>query len=499
MKENLYYINEYTRINSINNNLDITNKIRDKSLWKKKFILSSIASNKNKNKSFFTLCKEIVDLLPVSKFSYNNLGNYYFFSGKIDLAIKAYKKATLKKKNEIDLNHHLIKFYLKLNQYKKILKFKKKQDQIINKKIIYDINNIKEILIIRQIVNNARPHFAELYNIIELLLNEIDFINKKSLSIKNENLNKFLIKKINYFLLLDKKYKQIKKINANYENPYYNLGRCFFKKKQYHRSVNFFKLANLKEKNNRYDSEILKVLYSTRQKKKFLRFSNKLNNKRISFESYAIFQMASEQFNILNKFIFSASPLNFIYRKNIIDKKKIKKKYLINLEKEIKNNRKKILTPVVIGGKSIGNIFDNKTKNISILKEIIQKNITSFYKLYSKSKDKMIKEFPSNYELNGWFISLKKSGEVTSHIHEGWLSGVFYLKKPTNKKKELNKDLEFSLNYQNLPIFKKKFEYRVENKPGDLILFPSSLPHRVLPIKSANERLSIAFDMKPIN
>ena len=49
---------------------------------------------------------------------------------------------------------------------------------------------------------------------------------------------------------------------------------------------------------------------------------NKLNNKRISFESYAIFQMASEQFNILNKFIFSASPLNFIYRKNIIDKKK---------------------------------------------------------------------------------------------------------------------------------------------------------------------------------
>ena len=69
MKENLYYINEYTRINSINNNLDITNKIRDKSLWKKKFILSSIASNKNKNKSFFTLCKEIVDLLPVSKFS----------------------------------------------------------------------------------------------------------------------------------------------------------------------------------------------------------------------------------------------------------------------------------------------------------------------------------------------------------------------------------------------------------------------------------------------
>ena len=39
--------------------------------------------------------------------------------------------------------------------------------------------------------------------------------------------------------------------------------------------------------------------------------------------------------------------------------------------------------------------------------------------------------------LNGWYVKLKKQGQLKPHIHEnGWLSGVFYLKvpKPLRKK-----------------------------------------------------------------
>ena len=52
---------------------------------------------------------------------------------------------------------------------------------------------------------------------------------------------------------------------------------------------------------------------------------------------------------------------------------------------------------------------------------------------------------------------------------------------------------------KNLPLFKKKQKRKtLRIKPGDLLLFPSSLPHRVIPFDMNKERLSIAFDMKPI-
>ena len=88
---------------------------------------------------------------------------------------------------------------------------------------------------------------------------------------------------------------------------------------------------------------------------------------------------------------------------------------------------------------------------------------------------------------------------MTSHIHDGWLSGVFYIKKVLKNKKNINADIELSTRYQKLPIIKKNYSKKLlETNPGDLILFPSSLPHRVMPFNLNKERLSIAFDMKPI-
>ena len=78
--------------------------------------------------------------------------------------------------------------------------------------------------------------------------------------------------------------------------------------------------------------------------------------------------------------------------------------------------------------------MNGSTRSLEISKALIKNGYEVEMITATRSNQK---EFPSNYELNGWFISLKKNGEVTSHIHEGWLSGVFYLKKPTNKKKRI--------------------------------------------------------------
>ena len=168
------------------------------------------------------------------------------------------------------------------------------------------------------------------------------------------------------------------------------------------------------------------------------------------------------------------------------------------IEKEIKKNRNKLYTPVVIGHKSIGNLFESKTKNINNLKSVIKKNINNYKKNFSDKKNLMINKFPDKYNLNAWFISLKKGGEVTSHIHDGWLSGVFYVKRPEDKR-NFRGDIELTSRFKNLPLIKKTQNRKtLRIKPGDLLLFPSSLPHRVIPFDMNKERLSIAFDMKPI-
>ena len=86
------------------------------------------------------------------------------------------------------------------------------------------------------------------------------------------------------------------------------------------------------------------------------------------------------------------------------------------------------------------------------------------------------------------------------HCHGGVLSGVFYLKVPENSGKlvfanqganELWEGNDYIKDYNKLTTqlsFIEPFE-------GDLILFPSYLPHSVLPNEHDDERISISFNV----
>ena len=64
----------------------------------------------------------------------------------------------------------------------------------------------------------------------------IDSIYKNILSIKKDFLKKKLLKKnILDLLNLKKEFIKVSKINADYENPYFNLAKCYLKKKNYNK------------------------------------------------------------------------------------------------------------------------------------------------------------------------------------------------------------------------------------------------------------------------
>ena len=112
----------------------------------------------------------------------------------------------------------------------------------------------------------------------------------------------------------------------------------------------------------------------------------------------------------------------------------------------------------------------------------------------------LFKNGQKKYKFNIWSNILKSAGYNTSHIHPaGWLSGVFYLKIPSDIKKN-EAGIEFSLHGDGYPIKIKNIPtITIVPKVCDLVLFPSSLFHKTIPFKSRYERMMIAFDIHKLS
>ena len=142
------------------------------------------------------------------------------------------------------------------------------------------------------------------------------------------------------------------------------------------------------------------------------------------------------------------------------------------------------------------NIFENSSTNIDKLKSIILDELDKYYLKYYKKECLYIQEWPTEKNIWGWHVILKRYGHQNLHIHpEGWLSGVVYLKVSQSKEKNEGA-IEFSLNGINYSNAKSpKLVY--QPKIGDIVFFPSSLHHRTIPFTSDTDRIIISFDLLP--
>ena len=143
-------------------------------------------------------------------------------------------------------------------------------------------------------------------------------------------------------------------------------------------------------------------------------------------------------------------------------------------------------------------IFEKPGTSIIKLESIIKRVIDDYLIEFKSQPNIFIQSWPKIIKLTGWFNRLLKDGYHTSHIHSnGWLSGVVYLKLP-NSDNSNEGGIEFGLHGYELPIIDPNYPRKFyQPKRGDIILFPSSLFHRTVPIKSDSERCVIAFDMVP--
>ena len=164
-------------------------------------------------------------------------------------------------------------------------------------------------------------------------------------------------------------------------------------------------------------------------------------------------------------------------------------------EKKLPSRTQSLLTK---GYQTAGNLFDIKNDFTERVQQAIRLEIEKYRINFKNSDEGFIKKWPIEYSLYGWLISMKSGGELQPHIHEeSWLSGSIYINVPPKLKTDSG-NLVVSLGEE-----KDVTDTRINVKEiinvvtGSLVLFPGSLTHYTIPFEAEEERIVLAFDVKP--
>ena len=293
-------------------------------------------------------------------------------------------------------------------------------------------------------------------------------------------------------------YEKAIEIKPNYGDVYYNLGQLLHERGEYHLAENYFKKAiQIKPGDIRASNSLLTNLYKmNNQSILFEELDSIINEGKMNAVIGSICSRSEVKYGVKKENPFCNNPLDYVLKKNLneeYDFKNVIVKCVNNILKDdsISNRVQKLITN---GYQTAGNLFANRDFDTNEIQKIIKIEIEKYRLYFKDSKEGFIKNWPTNYNLNGWLISMKKGGKLSAHMHDlGWLSGSIYINVP--QKSELESG--------NLVVCIDENENKNENKKsidvvtGSLCLFPSSLLHYTIPFESEENRIVLAFDMIP--
>ena len=109
---------------------------------------------------------------------------------------------------------------------------------------------------------------------------------------------------------------------------------------------------------------------------------------------------------------------------------------------------------------------------------------------------------PGRYELSVWGVVLTGPGHQLPHIHPAaWLSGVYYPLVPATVEAEGQGEagwIEFGRPPDHFHCTARPTVKAYRPEEGLMVLFPSYFYHRTVPFTGTDERVSIAFDVRPL-
>ena len=442
--------------------------------------LGIILINKKKFEESIVLFKKIIDKDPKYKSAYNNLGLIYNQTNNPEEAIKYFDKALVIDDNYFEAHNNLALTYknIKKNQkaiacYKKALMINPNYYNALNNLgiLLYEIGEFEESVNYFKKALIINPNFSEVNCNIGLVYEKLGNLNEALSS-----------------------YQKVKKEDKNFIQAQYNLASLLYKDKQYIKAAEIFK--NLEFKNSK--SYLLKIFFELNEKENFFKLlDNETTKGNINAIIGSLITSSKIKYGIKKRNLFCEKPLDYVYVKNLNSNLNFKKIFIdtcknILTDKNFKNRSQSLLVNSI---QIAGNFFQNKNPKIDQIKNIIYSEIEAYYSNFKNQDDGIIKNWPKNFNLNGWLVSMNKGGKIKPHIHDyGWLSGSIYINVPPKNLKNSG-NLVVSLSDDDRNINNTKYSKIINVETGSLCLFPSSLYHYTIPFSSDERRIVLAFDV----
>ena len=285
-------------------------------------------------------------------------------------------------------------------------------------------------------------------------------------------------------------------IKPDYAEAVTNSAILFFESKRFEEAAKLFSMDD-SIKNQSY---LLKCFYELDTKSKFsnqLDYLIKRGENNCVIGSYAC--RAAIRYGIDSENPFCNEPFKYVKKIDLTKKCDFKKIFVENAASVLSNSEvsHKAQGHLKNGIQTSGNIFTQVGSVTNLWKDVIRAELTNYKNIFCDSEEGLIKDWPLDYSLYGWLVSMKNGGELSAHIHdEGWITGSIYINVPPKSKKDSG-NLVVATHDPKYENGNTKDIKSIDVVTGSLCLFPSSLLHYTIPFESNEDRIVLAFDMIP--
>ena len=209
---------------------------------------------------------------------------------------------------------------------------------------------------------------------------------------------------------------------------------------------------------------------------------------------------AALKYGIKKPNLFCKDPLSYVFKTDLRNKYDFAEVFAKPTRFILEENKLPIRLQGLLanGRQTSGDLFSLEPELTADIEKIIRTEVDQYQIYFKDSKEGLITNWPTDYNIKGWLVSMKSGGELQPHMHEnGWISGSIYINVPAKSKVDSG-NLVVCIEKSSLSSNQINQEKSVDVTTGSLCLFPASLLHYTIPFESEEDRIVLAFDVIPI-
>jgi tetratricopeptide (TPR) repeat protein len=424
--------------------------------------------------------KRATELNSGNALLYNNLANTLKDLNRPDEAISSYKKAIVLDPNLMLAHYNLgisLQAATKLDEaeasYRKAIELKPDFADAYNNLavVLKEKGNLHESIIIIEKTIKLKPDYATAYNNLGNLFKQLGRLEEAELN-----------------------FKKTLELDPNFTKAHHNLGMIFYEKELFQKATEHFILSDTVFSK----LFLLKCFFILDQQSNFYNHLDSIMDKGINNALIGnLISSAKIKYGIDKPNPFCNDPLNYVSKTDLITQCNFKDIFIkgatdILTSDKIQNRKQGLLTN---GIQTAGNIFTQGGAVTNEMQKIIYAEVEKYKIKFKDSDEGFLKKWPTNYQINGWIVSMKSGGNLSPHMHEmGWISGSVYINVPP--KSEIDSgNLVVCIDEASKKSTEKQYKKSLDVVTGSLCLFPSSLLHYTIPFEAEEDRIVLAFDI----